>query len=106
MDITGGLPTSYDGCSSLLLIFDGFSKFSFGIPLKNGKAAYVAKLFVQQYIQAFGMPQLLHTDNAGNMAGSILSYIAKMLGCKRPKPPHGAQERTQQKLLYLASAIF
>jgi hypothetical protein len=87
MDITGGLPTSYDGCSSLLLIFDGFSKFSFGIPLKNRKAAYVAKLFVQQYVQAFGMPQLLHTDNAGNMTGSILSYIAKMLGCKKTETP-------------------
>jgi hypothetical protein len=33
------------------------------------------------------MPQLLHTDNAGNMAGSILSYIAKMLGCKKTETP-------------------
>jgi hypothetical protein len=45
MDVTGGLPLSYDGCHSLLLIFDGFSKFAFGIPLKSEKAAYAQCIF-------------------------------------------------------------
>ncbi len=87
MDITGGLPKSYDGCTSLLLLYDGFSKFAFGIPLKQEKAAYVAKLFVQQYVQAFGVPFALHSDNAPNMAGAIMSWICRMLACKKTETP-------------------
>jgi hypothetical protein len=87
MDVTGGLPLSYDGCRSLLLIFDGFSKFAFGIPLKSEKAAYVAKQFTQQYVQAFGVPWGLHSDNAPNMSGAILSILTRMIGCKKTETP-------------------
>jgi hypothetical protein len=87
MDITGGLPMSYDGCNSILLLYDRFSKFAFSIPLRSEKAPYIAKQFVQQYTQAFGVPFYLHSDCGANLAGSCMTWICRMLGCKKTETP-------------------
>ncbi len=87
IDVMGGLPRSYDGCTSCLCIIDGFSKHCSAIPLRSEKAEYVAKVFMQQYCLPVGSPLLLASDNALNMAGEVMQWMMALMGTRKTQVP-------------------
>ncbi len=88
-DLIVGLPRALDGSHAILLLYDGFSRLTFGIPLTSEKADYVVKKLMSHFVSAFGLPWALHSDNGRNIDGSLIRHLALMLGViKTSTPPH------------------
>ena len=88
-DIVLGLPRSVDGNHAILLFYDGFTRFTFGIPLASEKADYIVKKVMSHFVAAFGLPWALHSDNGMNVDGSMIRHLARMLGVvKTTTPPY------------------
>ena len=88
-DLIVGLPRALDGSYAILLLYDGFSRLTFGIPLSSEKADYVVKKLMSHFVAAFGLPWALHSDNGRNVDGSLIRHLALMLGVlKTSTPPH------------------
>ena len=88
-DLIVGLPRAFDGSYAILLLYDGFSRFTFGIPLASEKADYVVKKLMSHFVAAFGLPWALHSDNGRNVDGSLIRHLALMLGVlKTSTPPY------------------
>ena len=88
-DLIVGLPRALDGSHAILLLYDGFSRLTFGIPLTSEKADYCVKKLMSHFVSAFGLPWALHSDNGRNIDGSLIRHLALMLGViKTSTPPH------------------
>ena len=88
-DLVVGLPRALDGSHAILLLYDGFSRFTFGIPLSSEKADYVVNKLMSHFVAAFGVPWALHSDNGRNVDGALIRHLARMLGViKTSTPPH------------------
>jgi hypothetical protein len=88
-DLVVGLPRAFDGSYAILLLYDGFSRFTFGIPLASEKADYIVKKLMSHFVAAFGLPWALHSDNGRNVDGSLIRHLALMLGVlKTSTPPY------------------
>ena len=88
-DLVVGLPRAFDGSYAILLLYDGFSRFTYGIPLASEKADYVVKKLMSHFVAAFGLPWALHSDNGRNVDGSLIRHLALMLGViKTSTPPY------------------
>ena len=88
-DLIVGLPRALDGSYAILLLYDGFSRLTFGIPLTSEKADYVVKKLMSHFVSAYGLPWALHSDNGRNIDGSLIRHLALMLGViKTSTPPH------------------
>jgi hypothetical protein len=88
-DLVVGLPRALDGSYAILLLYDGFSRYTFGIPLTSEKADYVVKKFMSHFVAAFGLPWALHSDNGRNIDGALIRHLALMLGVlKTSTPPY------------------
>ena len=88
-DLVVGLPKSFDGSYAILLLYDGFSRLTFGIPLASEKAEYVVKKLMSHFVAAFGLPWALHSDNGRNVDGALIRHLALMLGVlKTSTPPY------------------
>ena len=88
-DLVVGLPRALDGSDAILLLYDGFSRFTFGIPLTSQKADYVVKKLMSHFVAAFGLPWALHSDNGRNVDGALIRSLALLLGVlKTSTPPY------------------
>ena len=88
-DLIVGLPRALDGSYAILLLYDGFSRLTYGIPLTSEKAEYVVKKLMSHFVAAFGLPWALHSDNGRNVDGSLIRHLALMLGVlKTSTPPY------------------
>ena len=88
-DLIVGLPRALDGSYAILLLYDGFSRFTFGIPLSSEKADYVVNKLMSHFVAAFGLPWALHSDNGRNVDGALIRHLSLMLGVlKTSTPPH------------------
>ena len=88
-DLMVGLPRALDGSTAILLLYDGFSRFTFGIALTSEKADYCVKKLMSHFVAAFGLPWALHSDNGRNVDGALIRHLALMLGVvKTSTPPH------------------
>ena len=88
-DLVVGLPRALDGSHAIILFYDGFSRFIYGIPLASEKAEYIVKKVMGHFVAAFGFPWALHSDNGKNVDGNLMRYLAAMMGVvKTTTPPH------------------
>ena len=88
-DLMVGLPRALDGSTAILLLYDGFSRFTYGIALTSEKADYCVKKLMSHFVAAFGLPWALHSDNGRNVDGALIRHLALMLGVvKTSTPPH------------------
>ncbi len=88
-DLVVGLPKALDGSYAILLLYDGFSRLTFGIPLASEKAEYVVNKLMSHFVAAFGLPWALHSDNGRNVDGAFIRHLSRMLGVvKTSTPPH------------------
>jgi transposase InsO family protein len=63
----------------LLTVIDGFSKYSFAIPLKNKTAKAVASKLYKHVFSQFGYPKRLHSDNGTEFCNSVLEELCEFL---------------------------
>jgi len=104
LDLMPGMLKAYDGSIAVLLCYDGFSRFGMAIPLKSQKAEYVAKKFMQHYVQSYGFPMHLMSDNATNLSSSMMNWICRILNIKKTESPSWSPRSEQCENLVQAVA--
>ena len=84
---------SKDGKENVLVLTDGFSKFSQEIVTSNQKALTVAKVLVDKWFNVFGIPSCIHSDKGCSFENEIIHHFCKMYGIKQttttPYNPRG-----------------
>jgi hypothetical protein len=105
MDIVGPLTQTYDSNRYLLTFQDELSKYTLAIPIVQQDATTVAKVFVEQIVLKFGIPQTLLTDQGSNFLSKLFANTCKLVRIKRIKTrayhpqTNGALERTHGVLV-------
>ena len=80
MDILGPLPES-PRCNRYIL--DHFTKRKEVFPLKDTEALTIARVFVNNFVCRFGVPDSVHTDQGKNFQAT-LSRMALWRGLTEP----------------------
>ncbi len=103
-DVTGPFPISANGNRFILMMIDYFSKWSETYALPNHKALTVADCNFKQWIALHGIPVRIHSDNAPEIRGHVITKLKKMLSMKgtfttpyRPQS-NGLPERMNQTI--------
>jgi len=105
-DLIVGLPKAKNRCYAILLMYDGFSRFTFGIPLSSEKADYVVEKYNSHFTAAFGKPWALHSDNGRNVDGALIRHLALMLGVlKTSTPPHNPNSNPTETMCGAVSML-
>jgi transposase InsO family protein len=104
MDIVEPLTQTCENSRYLLIFQDELSKYTLAIPISQD-ASTVARVFVEQIVLKFGIPQALLTDQGSNFLSELFANTCKLLRVKRIKTnayhpqTNGALERTHQVLV-------
>ena len=96
MDILGPLPETARGNKYILVIGDYFTKWKEAHGMPNMEAITVARIFVNEFICRFGVPEQLHTDQGKNFESTLIKEICRMLGI-------GMIERFNRTVLHMLS---
>ncbi len=114
-DVIGPLPTTVDpddkanGNRFILMVIDYFSKWAEAYALPNHKAETVADCIVKCWIAHHRIPVRIHSDNAPEFRGHIITQLKKMLSMKgtftsRPKS-NGLCEHMNQTIENIIKCI-
>jgi transposase InsO family protein len=80
MDVLGPLPETDHGNKYLLVISDYFTRFVVACALPNQQAATVVTAFLNQFVNVFGVPKKLLTDNGTNFRSTLMKEVLRLLG--------------------------
>ena len=111
MDILGPLPETPRGNRYILVIGDYFTKWKEAFPLRDTEAVTVARVFVNEFICRFGVPDSLHTDQGKNFEAKIIKEICALLDIKKTRTTayhpqsDGLVERFNRTLLGMLSMM-
>src|SRR5687768_11830115 len=83
MDMIGPLPTTSDGYRYILCIMDRFSHYITLAPLKTQTTKETMMAFKEYWIDKFGVPEILLTDNGTNFRSELAAYANQLLGVKQ-----------------------
>ena len=108
LDILGGLMPSSEGWKYILLMMDAFTRFAVAAPLKTKTAEEVADVFERIYIQRYGTPKIVHSDQGGEFEREFLvmlrQYRIKKSWTTAYHPQgDGIVERTNRTILNMLS---
>ncbi len=78
----GPLPTMVNGNRFILTMIDYFSKWAEAYALPNHEAKTVADCIVNRWIAHHGIPIGIHSDNAPEFRGYVITQLTKMLSMK------------------------
>ena len=79
MDLIGPLPMSQCGNRFICVITDALTRYTFSDVLPDKRALTVAKSFVK-FINIFGCPRQLISDQGGEFTNQLLAEVNKMYG--------------------------
>jgi hypothetical protein len=98
-DLVVRLPRAADKSYAIFLLYDGFSRHIYGIPVASERASYVVRKLMSHYIAAYGKMWALHSDNARNLDGAFMRHLTSLLGVvKASTPPHNARSNPTETL--------
>jgi transposase InsO family protein len=83
MDLAGPLPTTQKGFRYFLLIVDLFSGWVELVPLQAITAEVVQAAFVENWINRYGVPEIVITDNGGQFVGDLALATLTKLGAEK-----------------------
>lgn len=105
LDIVGPLPISNSGNKYLLTFEDNLTKFMDCYPMPNQEANTVARIFYDEIISRYRIPDILLTDQGANFTSEMFKKVCKLLKIKkiqttayRPQS-NGALERAHRSLV-------
>lgn len=82
MDIVGPLPIS-EGKRYLLTIVDRFSRWPEAYPIDDINTKTIARIFVQEYVSRFGVPNEITTDQGTQFESRLFKELLEVLGSRR-----------------------
>ncbi len=81
-DVIGPLSITGNGNRFILMMIDYFSKWAEAYALPNYKAETVSDCIINQWIAHHGIPIRIHSDNAPEFWGHVITQPKKMLSMK------------------------
>jgi len=82
-DFVGPLPRSKHGNQMLLVLIDGFSKWTELVPLRSATAESLNKAFKERIIARYGVPKIVITDNRVQFVSKIFKSFLAEMGAKQ-----------------------
>jgi hypothetical protein len=79
LDIVGPLCPTLDGNKYVLTFQYELSKYTLAIPVRQQDAPTIARVFVEEVILKFGIPQMVLTDQGSNFMSEVFTNICKLL---------------------------
>jgi transposase InsO family protein len=105
LDIVGPLTVTTEVHKYILTFQDDLSKYTIAIPTSQQDAETIARVFVEEIVLKFGIPQVILTDQGSNFVSEIFTNVCKLLKIKNLKSTayhpqtNGALERTHRVLV-------
>jgi len=105
MDIVGPLTVTTEGHKYILTFQDELSKYTIAVPISQQDAETIARIFVEEIVLKFGIPQVILTDQGSNFLSELFTHVCKLLRIKKLKTTayrpqtNGALERTHRVLV-------
>ena len=99
------------GFEHLLVMVDHFTKFACVVPTRNESARTTANALFTHFVNVFGYPQAIHSDQGRNFESAIIKELCSIAGVRKSRttPYHpmgnGACERLNQTLLKLLGTL-
>ncbi len=81
-DVIGPMPTSANGNRFILMVIDYFSKWAEAYTLLKHMAETVADCIVKCWIAHHRIPIRIHSDNAPEFRGHVITQLKKMFSMK------------------------
>jgi hypothetical protein len=89
-DTVGPLtPAMFQGkiCRHFVTIQDGFTRYLVAVPVENIETSTVAEAVLERWIQVYGCPEVIHTDNGPNFTSKLFQEIMKRLHILNTRTP-------------------
>ena len=108
VDVLGELPETLRGNKYILVITDWYTKWTHAIAMPDQTAQTVADSMINEFIQYFGAPVRIHSDQGRNFESQLFQQVCQLLGIERSRtsPYHPADNgqverynRTLQQML-------
>ena len=85
IDLTGPLPRTKAGNTSIMVVADYFTKWVEAFPLRDQTAETVARTLVEQVITRFGTPLEIHTDQGREFEAGLFRGVCRLLGIHKTR---------------------
>lgn len=85
MDFLGPLVETDQHNKYILVVTDYFTKYTEAYPTKNMEAKTVARILVDQFIVRYGVPRVIHTDQAKNFESKLIQEVCSLLGIHKTR---------------------
>lgn len=105
------LESSRGGYENILVVTDHFTRYAFACPTRNQEAKTVAKILMDQYFVHYGIPERLHSDQAANFQGRVITHLCSMLGIEKSRTTtyhpqgNGTTERFNSTLISMLKTL-
>ena len=100
MDVTE-LPETDKGYKYILTIVDHLSRYLVMIPLKNQKAATIAKKLNRHFISIYGVPQTILTDQGPNFMSNLFKELCNIYDINKLNTvPYWAQGNGRTEIVH------
>ena len=111
MDVCGPLTMSARGKLLLLVITDSFTKYTKAFPIREQSAVTVAEILDHRWIDEYGEPEILHTDQGANFTSKLMTELCGLRNIEktRTSPYHassdGQVERFNATVMTMVNAL-
>jgi transposase InsO family protein len=99
------------GYEHLLVMVDHFTKFACVVPTRNELARTTAKALFENFINVYGYPRAIHSDQGRNFESAVIKELCLLTGIRKSRttPYHpmgnGACERLNRTLLKMLGTL-
>jgi len=98
----GPLPeNTYQGqrATHLLTMMDGFTKWAEAVPVGETTARSVAKVFLEQWVARYGIPDQVHSDQGLQFTSDLFRSLMDLLGIRKTTtPPYNPRSNKVERL--------
>jgi len=85
MDIVCPLTVTSEDHKYILTFQDELSKYTIAIPVSRKDAETIARVFVEEIVLKFGIPQVILTDQGSNFLSELFTNVCKLWKIKKLK---------------------